>query len=806
MTAWVFEKKSEFPILILDKRGLIANALSSKLKEETTVVLVTQNKPKESDNIIYIPYVKKIPEIPDNSYSHIFLIDEGDQNPDFLSSFLKKAKIDRSFFLFATYIKSKNQELLKYIQETYPKSKIVFYGDVFDQGATFRSTVDKFIRQARKGRINIPGHGETVIYPVHLDDVVEGLLEVAFTNADDNIFYLFAQHRITILSLAQIIQRINPDVNIDFIGGGVEKEVDLPPEGKFLLSTKYPLEARLRKIDIKVQDSESADVEEEFEETFKNYSDRSPFLIREARFVFVFLFLFLVFLPLLSTLTFTFLGFKTLNNVKDYFEKGDFNKAWKSSMFSLTYFNLSDKSFGLLDKEMVILGQKKKAQEIYSDISYGQDVSEALVLLFEGARSLSKDNSFSSFKKAFSLLQKAKTEKPLKPSIVESIANFGSTTVDVWPQILGFDKQKNYLLIIQDKKNLRPTGGVVSSWASLSIDRGKIKKFSTHNPSEVDSKLEGKVEPPFAIRRYLKTTRWNFADSNFNVDFEEAAITSASFLNLATGEKVDGVFALDSQYFKSLEPYLKEEKNPTFSLLKDFVEKLDNKDLLFAFSDPAIEDLFEVNGWSSSLLDQREEKPSTLNDFIGIIEANFGKGDTISIERKVFQKSKIGENRKISSQFLIEYENKSGEDYKNYLRIILPLGSKINKIKIGDEEKKLIDAITDPEIYEAKNFVSPKGLEIESYDQGGKSIFGFLVEVPKNDKQMIIIDYSLLNQVPSHLTSLSYNLKIFKQPGVDPYLYDFSLSFPDSLRSLGRNSFNLLVSKDLELSINLSQR
>lgn len=806
---WVFEKKQEPPILILDIKGLIGNALSQKLKGEATVVFVSQSEPESSEGIIHIPY-KKVAEIPDNNYSHIFVIDEGDINKDVLSASLKKAKADRSLFLFATYVRSKNQEILTLIQESLSKAKIVFYGDVFDGKSSFKSIIDKFINQAKRGRIDVPGHGKKVIYPAFFDDVVEGLLEVTFGNSEDKIFYLFPEHRITLLSLAHIIQKINPEVKLDFVlrsgipPSGIkseEEEIILEPEGKFLLSSRYPLEARLKKLDIKVRARE---------ESFEEKEDSNPYEFQIPKrtsylSIFIFSLLFLIFLPFLSVQTFSVLGFKTLDIVRGYFEKGDFEKARKVASFSTTYFNLSEESFSLLDFELSLLGQKRKAKEIYKSISYGQNLSSAFALLFEGADLLSKKKSdFNSFKKAFTLLQNAKTQKTLNSSQIESLANFGSTSVDSWSQILGFDKPKNYLVLVNDNKISRPGGGIITSYATLLLDKGKVKEFSVHNPLEIDSKIEGKAEPPFAIRRYLKKERWSFEDTNFNVDFEESAKTSAFFLSLATRTKVDGVLSLDQNYFKSLEPILN-GKNPTPFLIKDFPVSLENKDLLFAFSNPSIANLFKVNGWSSSLLDQREDKPSRFNDFLGIVEANFGKGDTISIKRKVFQKSKIGENRKISSQFLIEYENKSGEDYKNYLRIILPLGSKINKIKIGDEEKKLIDAITDPEIYEAKNFAPPKDLEIESYNQGGKSIFGFLLTVPKNQRLTVTIDYSLSNEVSPHFKSLTYNLKFFKQPGIS-YPFEFSLSFPDSFRAIGKSSIKTKISRDSEFSFNLSQK
>ena len=66
--------------------------------------------------------------------------------------------------------------------------------------------------------------------------------------------------------------------------------------------------------------------------------------------------------------------------------------------------------------------------------------------------------------------------------------------------------------------------------------------------------------------------------------------------------------------------------------------------------------------------------------------------------------------------------------------------------------KKIVKAVTDPLVYEAKNFTPPAGLEVDSTNEINKTIYGFLVMVPSGKLKKIDIEYSLpqknFSQIP----------------------------------------------------------
>src|SRR5262249_8739891 len=58
--------------------------------------------------------------------------------------------------------------------------------------------------------------------------------------------------------------------------------------------------------------------------------------------------------------------------------------------------------------------------------------------------------------------------------------------------------------------------------------------------------------PPYGLQRYLGVSHWFLRDSNFDPDFPTDAKQAAQFLKMETGQKVDGVFAINTTFLKDL--------------------------------------------------------------------------------------------------------------------------------------------------------------------------------------------------------------------------------------------------------------
>ncbi|MDO8583395.1 MAG: DUF4012 domain-containing protein [bacterium] len=839
--------KSSAQILIIDKTGLIGEPLFSKLSKEFKTVFVSN--------------WRKFPAIPDNNYSHIILIDDGEEELEFLPKIIDKAKDINSDFIFAKRLSSNEEHIVRKVLNLYSSAKVALYGDVFDNkliptNENFKSVINKYIYQAQRfGKIQIPGDGLKNTYPVFIDDVVQGLVDLVFgIHKSHSLFYIFPKHPVTELSLSHMIQKANPEIAIDFVRLNLKKEtISYPPKGKYLLEDKYPLAKKVRTINIRrVIKREEGKSSKDLHRKAKHF----PGFI-------LWMLIFLIFSPLVFTLIFSFLGLGTLYFAKTEIEKGKFGNAKNAFVLSQTLFSAGKKTSNVLVSQANIIGRKHSLKRLLDDIDLGDRVS---LVLSQGLSSVSYFSKVFNGQSKSPLEDFAKGQNDLKSAIVEfkkieaegkipaqfiqntknisPLIKVVSNTSDVMANIFGFDGEKKYLVLFQNNMELRPGGGFIGSYGILSLDMGRIKDFSIHDVYDADGQLRGHVEPPFAIRRHLSSAHWYLRDSNFDVDFSKSASSSSNFLFAETGQKVDGVIGVDVSFIKNIlkatgpvnvldyketvtENNLFElteahsEKNffPGSTQKKDFLrslykalqnkvsannisylalaqavsDSLAQKHLIFTMNDN-MQNIFTVNGLSSSLWDEREGNKNSINDFLGINEANLGVNKVnYFINRSMSQKVSIDSDGKISEELIISYKNTSsgwpGGDYKNYLRIILPLDAEITDVSINDKNQILVDAIVDPLIYEAKDFKAPDGLEVEKTVEENKTIYGFIVNVPAGEIVKVKVEYSLAKKIPES-NSFSYSLKLFKQPGIDVLPYSFYIAFPNNFSIINGKMFH----------------
>ena len=153
--------------------------------------------------------------------------------------------------------------------------------------------------------------------------------------------------------------------------------------------------------------------------------------------------------------------------------------------------------------------------------------------------------------------------------------------------------------------------------------------------------------------------------------------------------------------------------------------------------------------------------------------------------------------------------------YKNYLRVITPLGSILEAIRIDGKKQEIVGPIKDPIVYEKKNFVPPTGLEVNREDQNGKTIYGLLINTDAEALKTVEVDYKLSQKLDLKKSSFSYSLKIFKQPGIDNMPYSFSLNLPTGISAVNLPSgatttgnkiiFSKDIQRDIELNITLAK-
>lgn len=138
--------------------------------------------------------------------------------------------------------------------------------------------------------------------------------------------------------------------------------------------------------------------------------------------------------------------------------------------------------------------------------------------------------------------------------------------LEVAPSALGASSPKNYLLIFQNDKELRPTGGFMTAYAYLKLDKGRLSSSQSDDIYRLDEKLlrvcQSKIcplTPPDPITRYLPEadgrprTAWSLRDSNMSPDMPTSMKDFERLYSyLGEGTPWDGIILIDTHVVEEL--------------------------------------------------------------------------------------------------------------------------------------------------------------------------------------------------------------------------------------------------------------
>ncbi len=133
------------------------------------------------------------------------------------------------------------------------------------------------------------------------------------------------------------------------------------------------------------------------------------------------------------------------------------------------------------------------------------------------------------------------------------------------PAALGQPTPKNYMMIFQNDKELRATGGFMTAYAFMKIDKGRLNASLSDDIYRLDEKLLERCKtvicpltPPAAVAKYLPEadgrprTAWSMRDSNFSPDVPTAMRDFEKMYNFLGGEKYDGIILMDTKVVEEL--------------------------------------------------------------------------------------------------------------------------------------------------------------------------------------------------------------------------------------------------------------
>ncbi len=372
-------------------------------------------------------------------------------------------------------------------------------------------------------------------------------------------------------------------------------------------------------------------------------------------------------------------------------------------------------------------------------------------------------------------------------------------------------KEVTYLVIFQNTLELRPTGGYIGNFAEVTLNSGKIKKYTIYNTNVFDYGKPG-IEAPDAYKNMLGINTMQLRDSNWSPDFPTTAKQIIDLYKLEGGtQDIAGIIGFNASilpeilkiigpiYVEGIEGALNAENvllSVQYELNFGFAEKgisrsdrkepiknlavqMENKirkaspQTLYKLGNMLIEQARQkqILLWSKD--DKIQAKISKLNwdgeidtnikgDYFMLVDANLGALKTDYYMKRSIKKDVRDCGDKICSKIIITYINTAksasplNNDYKSYTRVLLPKDSFVNGV-IGVENRMN---------------------EVDYTTSYNKKIAGFEIKVPVNSSKDIVIDYTL--------TKLDkYDLEIQKQSGIE----GFNFSLDDKINNKKLDKF-----------------
>lgn len=412
----------------------------------------------------------------------------------------------------------------------------------------------------------------------------------------------------------------------------------------------------------------------------------------------------------------------------------------------------------------------------------------------------------------------------------------GKDALMITPQVLGVPSVKNYLILFQNDKEIRPTGGFMTAYATLTIDHGQVSATTSDDIYRLDEKLLTTcltkicpLTPPAPIIKYLPEvsgkprSAWSMRDSNISPDVPTAAKEFEKMYQLlGSGLPFDGIIYIDTQVVEELievtgpidvfgTRYSAEEDkrcncpNVIYEL-ESYAEiaakgEKDRKAILGVLMQQI---LAKSIGADVEKFPQLIESIATLANHKHIM---FYMHDA-SVQSSLSKLNWTGEIKNFDGDYLhINDSNFAGG--KSNLYVEQKVTQEINTQKDGTVKKKITVEYKNDQPFgiwlnginrdyvrfyvpKGSKLISAKGSEdkvLESEDLG-KVVFEAFIQVRPQNSRKLEIEYSVPYQ-----PSGKYKLLIQKQPGAKDFQYMIKIN--------GATKANFKLETDQEFSFNI---
>jgi len=415
------------------------------------------------------------------------------------------------------------------------------------------------------------------------------------------------------------------------------------------------------------------------------------------------------------------------------------------------------------------------------------------------------------------------------------------TLSQLLPVLAGYPDPANYLVLLQNSDELRPTGGFLGTLGVLQTDLGDLVKFRTSDayhldmPASLDPNF--KVTPPVPIQKYLGTDRWYLRDSNWSPDWPESAQKIQWFYNaeakynsdpeIKNVPQFDGVVAITPRLVTDLlyivgpitvngQEYNKDNFTDLLQyevemayrdkgvsewdrkkVIGDILKEL--KTRLFALPTNRYLDL--VGALNTNIekknilfyfndaqiqatarnLNWGGEIESVPGDYLMLVDANLAAFKTDRVMEKKLAYSIAPQDGGYVAKVTMNYKHTGGFDWKTtrYRSYVRIY------VPFGSELIKA-EGMSDGEV--------SKGEEDFGRPEAKKTYFGAFISIEPGQSDTLVFEYRLPSHIASQIKAGGYSLYLQKQAGNNIQNLAVALQFDNDIKSYTDNFTNSVQS------------
>ena len=412
----------------------------------------------------------------------------------------------------------------------------------------------------------------------------------------------------------------------------------------------------------------------------------------------------------------------------------------------------------------------------------------------------------------------------------------GKSALEIAPTALGVSSAKNYLLLFQNDKEIRATGGFMTAYATLTINNGQVSATTSDDIYRLDEKLLNvclkkicPLTPPAQIVQYLPEmtgkarSAWSMRDSNLSPDVPTSAKQFEKMYEfLGEGLPFDGIIYIDTQVVEQLI----EITGPINVFDTEYSAKIDKR-----CDCPNV--IYELEAYAQIAAKGEKDRKAVLGVLMQQILARSIGADVEKIPQLIETIATLANHKHVmfymhdpKLQEALSNLNWTGQiksyegDYlhindsnfaggKSNLYVEQTVTQEINPQKDGTVKKKITVEYKNPQAFntwlnginrdyvrfyvpKGAKLISSKGSEVPvtTIEDLGKTVFEAFIQVRPQNSRKLEIEYT----VP-YSPGKEYKLLIQKQPGAKDFEYKIKLN--------GSTKADFKLEEDSQVNFNL---